>query len=223
MSYKTELHCHTCDFVGIRSAENGAKKARTYIDAGYTTVVLTNHYRPYDPADHGEMVRRFFAAGEIMREAAGDRLTVITGMELKLRENGNDYLVFGMTEELLLGLPGIFDMTIGEFCTWATARGILVIQAHPFRVGSVPADPDLLDGAEIFNVCNPADVNKSAEAWAAEYADSHPDRRFILTSGSDHHKVSHRAAGGIVTESPITDMDELMGVLKSGEYELLRG
>ncbi len=220
MSYKTELHCHTRDHIGSSYAENGAEKAQTYIDAGYTTVVLANHYRPSD-LEHGEMVRKFFRAGELMREAAGDRLTVITGMELAL--GGNDYLVFGMTEEMLLGLPGIFGMPLGEFCKWAHERGGLVIQAHPFRSGSIPADPDLLDGAEIFNTCNPSEANDSAEAWAKEYADAHSDRHFILTSGSDHHKATHRVTGGIETAEPVRDMEHLMDVLRSGKYELLRG
>ncbi len=223
MPYKTELHCHTRDFVGSSYAENGAEKAQTYIDAGYSTVVLTNHYRPYAEEAHADMVRRLFRAGEIMREAAGDRLTVLTGMELNLRESGNDYLVFGMDEDTLLGLPEIFRMSIGEFHRLASERGILVLQAHPFRSGSVPADPDELDGAEIYNTCNSAEANAGAEVWAKEYTDSREDRRFILTSGSDHHKATHIVSGGIETEVPITTMDQLVAVLRNGEYTLLRG
>ncbi len=222
MSFKTELHLHTSDFSPC-ARQNGAEAADFYIDAGYSTVVVANHFTANfsDSGDFVPFVRRFFRAGEIMREAAGDRLTVLTGMELRFKDSINDYLVFGMIEEMLLTLPQIFDMGIGEFHAWAMDHGVLVIQAHPFRLGMKIVDHGCIDGAEVFNGEAGDVANDTAEFWAKRCAFEHPG--FILTSGSDHHRADQPAVGGIETEAPITTMDELCEVLRSGEYTILRG
>lgn len=222
MPYKTELHCHTSDFSPC-AKQNGAEKAQFYIDAGYDTVVVTNHFTANysDSADFEPFVRRFFRAGEIMRDAAADRLNVITGIELRFRDSINDYLVFGMTEEMLLGLSDIFDMGIGNFHAWAMDHDVIVIQAHPFRNGMTVVDHGCLDGAEVYNGEAGDIANSTAKFWAEQCSAKHPG--FIITSGSDHHRADQVPTGGIETEIPITTMDELCTVLRSGEYTLLRG
>lgn len=220
MSYKTELHCHSSDF-SLCSNQTGAEKAELYISAGYTTVALTNHYSWLLPGweDHESFTRRFFRAGEIMREAAGGRLNVITGMELRFRENYNDYLVYGMTEEMLLSMPDIHDLTIAGFYERAGKLGLLVIQAHPFRPGMVVTMPDYLDGVEVYNGTHDrALYNDTALFWAENFK----EKRLIMTSGSDHHNAYHAACGGIETERQIKTAEELVSVLKSGDYRLLR-
>ena len=90
MPYKTELHCHTSEFSRCAS-QSGVDKVQVYIDAGYTSVVVTNHFCSYYPEheNYEKFTRDFFAAADVMREAAGDRLHIITGMELTFSENGN--------------------------------------------------------------------------------------------------------------------------------------
>lgn len=226
MSYKTELHCHSSDFSWC-SNQPGAEKAEYYIEQGYTSVVLTNHFPCYYPAhkEYESFVKSFFEAADVMRNAAGDRLHVLTGMELTFHESGNDYLVYGMTEELLLQIPEIFEMGLRNFFPWADERGLLVIQAHPLRFGIATREPWYLHGIEVYNAAHHSFCNKAAELWVELYNKEYNEdgRRFICTSGSDHHGSHQTACGGIETNSPITTMDELISTLKSGDYKLLRG
>lgn len=226
MSYKTELHCHSSEFSRC-SGQSGADKAEMYIENGYTTVVLTNHFCSYYPEhkDYPAFVRHFFEAAEVMREAAGDRLNVITGMELTFKESGNDYLVYGMTEELLLSIPEIFDMGLQKFFHWADEHGVLVIQAHPLRFGIATRQPWYLHGIEVYNASHDNFCNKAADLWAdlCEREYNYKDVRFIRTSGSDHHSKGQWANAGIETEMEIKDMAQLVDVLRNGEYTLLRG
>ncbi|MBQ7827362.1 MAG: hypothetical protein IJ386_03770 [Clostridia bacterium] len=226
MSYKTELHCHTSEFSRC-SGQSGVDKAEMYIENGYSTVVVTNHFCAYYP-EHKEyetFTRRFFEAADVMREAAKGRLNVLTGMELTFKESGNDYLVYGMTEDMLLEIPEIFDMGLQGFFHWTRERGVLVIQAHPLRFRIATREPWYLDGIEVYNASHDNFCNKAADLWAdlcdREFYDGEP--KFIRTSGSDHHSAGQWANAGIVTESPIKTMDELVNVLRGGEYELLRG
>ncbi len=226
MSYKTELHCHTSEFSRC-SSQSGADKAEMYIKNGYTTVVVTNHFCAYYP-EHKEyetFVRNFFEAADVMRQAAGDRLNVITGMELTFKESGNDYLVYGMTEELLLEIPEIFDMGLQQFFLWAEKHGVLVIQAHPLRFRIATREPWYLHGIEVYNASHDNFCNKAADLWAdlcdREFYDGEP--RYIRTSGSDHHHEGQWANAGIETDFEIKDMAQLVDVLKSGEYTLLKG
>ncbi len=197
-----------------------------YIENGYTTVVLTNHFPATYPewrTDFEPFVRKFFRAGEIMREAAGDRLNIITGMELQLCETNHDYLVYGMTEELVMATPNLFEMPLKEFFPWADERGLLVIQAHPMRFKFGPREPWFLHGIEVYNASHNNICNKAAKLWADLYDKEYntEGRRFIRTSGSDHHRAGQWANAGIETDFEIKDMDTLIETLKSGNYRLL--
>ena len=55
-----------------------------------------------------------------------------------------------------------------------------------------------------------------AEAWAEKYGK-------IKTSGTDHHDPDHQPRGGILTDFPITSEKQLIEVLRSGNYELIKG
>lgn len=225
MSYKTELHCHTSEFSWC-SNQSGADKAEMYIEKGYTTVVVTNHFCPYYPdhKDHEAFVKRYFEAADTMRQAAQGRLNVITGMELTFKESGNDYLVYGMTEEMLLDMPDILDMGHRRFFEWANINGVLLIQAHPLRFGIETNEPWYLHGIEVFNGGHHDFCNKAAEAWADIYDKEFntEGRRFIRTSGSDHHNSDQLIRGGIVTDTEIKNVSELIDTLKSGNYTLIR-
>lgn len=229
MSYKTEMHCHSKEFSWC-SNHAGAEKAEMYIEAGYSTVVLTNHFCPYYPEhkEHDSFVRKFFDAAEVMRSAAGDRLHVLTGMELCFSGCANDYLVYGMTEEKLLGLPNIIYLGLTEFFKWADKNDVLVIQAHPLRPGMTVKNPRYLHGIEVFNGSlgdhHPPHCNDAAAAYADVFDRYNTSGKpLIRTSGSDHHNKGAVVNGGIETDAPICTMDELVAVLRSGEYSLIRG
>lgn len=224
MSYKTELHCHTREVskCGKASAEATVEK---YLSLGYSTVVLTNHFSRFTFDNHRygnltdlswEMKVRFFVSGyERMREVAGDRLNILLGCELRPNKHDCDFLIYGVTEEFLLSVPGLIDMKLADISAAVRSAGLIFGQPHPFRDGTKIAKPELLDAMEVFNGnLGHGNRNEIARLWAEKFD-------LIPTAGGDNHAASD-SCSGIITEAPITTNEELLSVLRSREYELIR-
>lgn len=220
MKYKTELHCHSKDASGCahESAEGIVEKYKKY---GYTTICLTNHFTPFpdmeDPEKWAANVEHKYAAYEKLKALAGDDLNILFGLEFRFVQNSNDYLVFGFDKDYLINHGcDILKMGVHRFTEMARQDGIITIQAHPFRYGMTTTPPDHVDGIEIFNGHPGHNSNNDiAEAWAKKYGK-------IVTSGTDHHDPHHIPDGGIITDVPITSVEQFVNILKSGEYELYR-
>ena len=224
--YKTELHCHTCEASGCAD-ESAALTVEKYIAHGYTTVVLTNHFgaQEFDedePGAYDAMIDRHLKALKLAEEAAAGRINVLMGMELRIKCNNNDYLVFGATEEVLRKSRPMLDMDIWGAHAYLNDHGAIVIHAHPMRTGSVVTDPESVDGYEVYNGHNDQrSRNEMALMWGG-YARA-LRRSVILTSGSDKHDRHHVPDAGIYTDVPITSVRQLVEVLESGKYRLIRG
>ena len=215
--YKTELHAH-CSEVSPCADMSAVQVADRYIAAGYTTLVLTNHYCDYVIDKAGERweekITHYLSGYRIMKEYAGERLNVLLGCELRFTENFNDYLIFGLTEEFLIEHPDLHKMTLKTFSAFAQEHGLLIIQAHPFRNKMTVMDPKLLDGVEAFNGHPGHDSrNAIADAWARRYG-------LRRTSGSDFHHPTSVEAGGILTDVPVTSMEQLTEILRTGNCTL---
>ncbi len=218
MEYKTELHCHSRD-ASACSHESAEGIVEKYTAAGYTTICLTNHFSPasHDEDEWEAKVDKLYRAHEILTAAAGKRLTILMGMELRFHQNSNDYLVFGFDRDYLMNHCDILKMGIGDYIKMARADGLLTIQAHPFRFGMTTVDPKRVDGIEVFNGHPGHNSNNDiAEAWAEKYG-------LIKTSGTDHHDPHHLPVGGILTTAPITTVPQLIEILKNGNYSLIIG
>ena len=219
MEYKTELHCHSRDASGC-SSESAEGIVRKYLEVGYTTVCLTNHFCPDSKDDDDTAweakVDKLYRAYDILTEAADGRLTILMGMELRFSQNSNDYLVFGFDRDYLMTHRDIHRMGIGNYIKMAREDGLLTIQAHPFRTGMTVTDPRRVDGIEVFNG-HPGhnSHNDIAELWASQAG-------VIKTSGTDHHNPDHLPDGGLITDEPICTAEQLISVLKSGNYTLIR-
>ncbi len=218
--FKTELHCHSTDISRCASA-TVSDIIDTYTEAGYSSLVLANHFKTGTMQEQGcrsyaEFVERYVWGYEKLKRAAEGRLNILFGVELRFNENRNDYLLFGATPEFLLGREDMFEMTPASFSSYARECGVLFVQAHPFRNEMEIVNPKYLDGVEVFNgnVGHDSFRNELTEAWADRYS-------LIRTSGSDYHHKKNFADGGISTGSEIKTMDELVSVLRSGEYELI--
>lgn len=154
--YKTELHLHNAAISRCAHTTDEEIVAR-YEQAGYTTLVLTNHFsrssfnaRSY--ASYEDFVHQFWQAGPRLEELSGGRLRVLTAAEVRFDTSNNDYLVFGVTKEMMLENQEMFWCSgLRKFRPFADEQGLLVYQAHPFRDGMTVARPDLLDGIEVFN------------------------------------------------------------------------
>ena len=109
---------------------------------------------------------------------------------------------------------GVLCATNKEPHILATENNMLFIQAHPFRNWMMVIDPRMVDGVEVFNGHFGHDSrNEIANMWAERF-------NLIKTSGTDFHYITSPANGGIFTEEEITDMAQLIEILKSGNYTL---
>lgn len=216
--YKYEMHCHTSQ-VSRCSSFSAGEMAEYYKENGYDGIVITDHYNlhtflnmafssPEKMADH------FLSGYKKALEYADDDFTVLPGMELRFWYNLNDYLVYGISEELLLKSPNLMTFGLEKFYEFAEENGLLVIQAHPFRSVVFPANTAFLHGGEIYN--GKEKSNLRAVRWAEE------NDLKIRLSGSDCHRKEDALRGGIITEKKIRTNEDLINILKNGEYELVK-
>jgi len=219
--FKTELHCHSND-ISQCARVNTTEIINTFVNAGYSTLVLTNHLSKYtmdviSPNDWIGFVDKFYGAYENLKNEAKGKLNILFGAELRFNDNNNDYLVFGLTKEILYEHEDIFDLHAEKFHKLAKENNMLFVQAHPFRNWMMVIDPRMIDGVEVFNGHMGHDSrNDIANAWADKY-------NLIKTSGTDYHYITSPANGGIFTECEITEMTQLVEILKSGNYTLNKG
>ena len=217
MQFKTELHAHTSE-VSPCGHVTAPEVAERFIAEGYSSLVITNHYCDYVinnlSGSWQEKMDYYVYPYHLMKEHAGDRLNVILGCELRFEGSINDYLVYGITEKFLRENPDLHKMNVRTFSSLARENGLLLVQAHPFRNWMQVVPPELLDGMETFNGTPSYDGhNLIANEWASRYG-------LIRTSGSDFHNPDQYGTGGILTSAAIRTSEELVAVLKSGNYTL---
>lgn len=219
--FKTELHCHSKSVSECARVSN-EEIINKYTEAGYTTLVLANHFNLGTQRFHKcensyqDFVTAYIKGYKDLKRDAEGKLTVLLGMELRFTQNINDYLVFGITEEFLRAHDELYLMNPESFSKLARENGFLFIQAHPFRNSMTVTPPHLLDGVEVYNGHKGHDSrNDIAEMWADKFG-------LIKTSGTDFHYNHVPANAGILTEEKIEDMDTLVATLKAGNYELIR-
>ena len=223
-----ELHAHTseCDLAAHAS---GAELVRIYHAAGYSGMVITDHYfatfykwfaDELANKSHREiMARRLKGYYEARNEGARLGFTVLPGAEVRFDRSPygiNDFLVFGCDEEFFLTAPRLNELTSLEELNALLPEHACVVLAHPFRVNMTVMDPTLLFGIEAHNGLTEPFRNQMAEDYAARFGKA-------LTSGSDCHHPTHACKGGIETDRIIRTPRDLTDVLKSGKYGLYRG
>jgi predicted metal-dependent phosphoesterase TrpH len=219
--FKYETHFHTSETspCGRVKAEEAV---RIYQRAGYSGLVVTDHYFGGFFENHPFMSWNkkidLYLAGYRKALAEGQRLglDIHLGMEIRFNENANDYLVYGFDEAFLREQRKLYRLTLKEFRELTTDKGIVTIQAHPFRPCMIPAPPELIDGVEVYNG-NPR--HDSSNHLALQYA---VDNKLKMLSGSDFHQPQDAAKGGILVEDRIKVNDFALVLLQNKISELLR-
>ena len=231
--YKTELHCHSGDVSNCANASAEYIVSR-YVEAGYSTVVLANHFSRHTfggdkqkynkyldlngKSDCWDSMVDFFLEGyHNLRKAAQGKLNVILGMEYQpFKGTNNDYLVHGVTEEWLRGSECILEFSIGEMSEYLHSSGMLLYQAHPFRNDMTVKKPEYFDGYEVYNGHI---FHNSRNGIADMWADLYKKKKI---SGTDFHESRHIPCGGIVTTVPIDSTELLLEILIEEKYELIK-
>ena len=215
--YKIEMHAHS-NPASHCSEIAPERVVELYKEKGYDAIVLTNHFHNIWEKDKKKVIatqledyHRALEAGKRMG------LRVLLGTEVRFNENGNDYLIYGVNEDILSVLFDYLPKGLAAFRKEVPLKNSVFIQAHPFRPHCVIADSALLDGIEVFNL-HPHH-NSNAQA-AMEHAFLHPE--FIFTAGSDfhHEKPGHCASTALLSRTLPTDSFELTALLKSRDYLL---
>ena len=219
MQYKYEMHCHT-KMVSQCGQVEPEEVVRLYKEHGYSGIVVTEHYSPltYGLDSYHKPERRihfYLSSYRKMKEYEDENFKVFLGMELRHYATANDYLIYGVTEEWLLGQSNL--MLLFERSMYKTMHeaGFLVYQAHPFRPFIRRCNPKYVDGIEIYNGKTDRYRNYKALNWAATH-------KKLMISGSDFHEKEHLARGGIITTRPIKDNADLVRILKAQDFEMIR-
>lgn len=220
MEYKYELHAHAKE-VSVCAAIPVKELIEEYKKAGYSGIVLTDHYSPMtfhisELFNKKKAVDHYLRAYREAKQYETEDFTVLLGVELRFYATVNDYLIYGVTEEMLYELPFLLKTYIKKASKLLRERGCLFLQAHPFRKMITRANPEYLDGVEVFNGKASKEENDNALKWAEEIGAQ------VKISGSDCHRKTGVGFGGIITEEPIKSNDDLIRILKSGNYKLIK-
>lgn len=212
--YRIELHSHTNPGSGC-SALTPAELVRIYAEKGYHGVVITNHLEP-DKLLFGKekaiaMHIRDYEAAKTAAEQYG--IAVYLGVELRFKENINDYLIYGVDKHLLNVLYDYVPTDLKTFRNEVSLVNSVILQAHPFRSNMVLAEPSLLDGMECMNM-HPR--HNSAVGLATQYA--YEKKLQIKIAGGDCHGMGDQGLAALRTKVLPKDSFEIAEILKSGDY-----
>ena len=223
--FKTELHAHALPISRCSEFVPEAL-AKVYGKVGVDTLVLTNHFTPsqVDESSKEELTEAYWNCYEDVAQAAEkEGFRAIFAMEIRFRQNSNDYLLYGITKE---DLPFLYDavkdgMDIDEFYRAFHSDRVLIFQAHPYRNGCEPAKSESIDGIEVFNMHPGQNARPSvATAFAKEH-------NLLICGGSDFHCLGWEAGCLLRTkermETPANVVQALQNKAREQDLEKILG
>ena len=197
--------------------------ARACREAGYTLIVITDHFfnanigceRDLPWEDKVEYLTRGYRAAK----GEGDRigLKVLFGWETF--NAGPEFLTYGLGTDFLLDNPDIADITAGEYLQRVKAANGFVIHAHPFR--KAPYIPEFIPdwaSVEAFEVYNAGNKDREYDRLAFEMAKEHG---LIMTAGSDAHSTDKVRGGAMEFDGDISTSGELIAAIRSRAGRLI--
>ena len=212
--FRTELHAHTSPASPCGDFTPDEVVAK-YAALSYNSIVITNHFYPNIRFrdDKEKCIAEYLKDYDAAVKAGAERgINVILGCELRFCESFNDYLLFGITPESLDFAFDYIDKGLEQFSKAFRSNDTVIVQAHPYRDGCVPAPPELLDGVEVFNL-HPG--HNSRVGVTAKFAKEY---NLIATSGTDFHHEGHEGMTALLTAEEMKTSADIARVLKSGDY-----
>ena len=215
--YETHLHTRESSACGVSKGREYAKK---YLDLGYTGIIVTDHFFRGNCAVDQRLpwetwVHKFCLGYENAREEGARRgLDVFFGWEETF--DGDDYLVYGLDKEWLLGHPEAAYWTRKEQFQEVRRYGGCVVQAHPFRqhshIHSIHLSTGCVDAVEAANAGND-DLSYDALAWAYAKKLGLP-----VTAGSDIHYAEDVRSGvvlGVYMEKRMETIGDYVAAIRN--------
>lgn len=213
--YETHLHTSEGSICGVVPA---AEMVRKFKEAGYTGVVITDHFfwgnttvdrdLPWD-----QWVENF-CKGYENAKAEGDKIGLQVFFGWESGYQGTEFLIYGLDKRWLLAHPEIRDCSIDEQYKLVHNAGGIVIQAHPFRVEpyikEVRLFPDCVDGVEAINATHssPQSVSHKHPEWNEQALFYAKEKNLPITAGSDQHRPA-MIGGGMVFSRKMEDIHDL--------------
>ena len=212
--WRIELHAHT-NPVSSCSEFVPEELVRTYWDRGFHGMVLTNHMALGRLSDSKDRTLKMYMEDYERAQKAGEKLgfSVYLGVELCFKGSANDYLVYGLDEDLLGTCYDYLDKGVAAFRAEVDLKNSVFLQAHPFRNGMTLCQPELLDGIECLNL-HPNHNSRVALATRYGYEQDFP----IKIAGSDCHHPGQEALTALRTRAMPGDSFEVARILKQGDY-----
>jgi hypothetical protein len=210
-----ETHCHTaetspCGVLSAAGVVDGLKAA------GYAGTFITDHF-----------YSRFFERGAMAalpwREKAEKYLTgyraaktrgdevgvkVFLGLEVQPEDSPFEFLVYGPDERFIIEQGPFYRLNTPDFYALMHENGFLVFQAHPYRFGLSPENPEWFDGIEIVNA-QPRGISRNK--LALKFAQ---DNDIMVIAGGDVHLLCDIGRSGIMLPEDIGSVADFLAFYK---------
>ena len=223
--YWYETHMHTKE-ASACAGSTGEEMARAYAAAGYTGIIITDHFFYGNTAVDRSLpwedwVERF-CLGYEHAKAEGDKLGLQVFIGWESGYQGTEFFIYGPDKKWLLEHPQIRDATIPEQFELVHQGGGIVVHAHPFREASYISEirlfPEYVDGVEGVNATHSSTrktipLHPEYNECAINYAREHG---LPLTGGSDQHNTE-MIMGGMVFARKLIDIRDFAGAVIAGE------
>lgn len=219
---------HTSEVSGCASV-SGSHSPVIFKNGGYDLICVTDHYKyttfwEYNDTGDPSWEKRaeHFLSGYRAARAVGSKigLTVLLGAEICFDCSPNDYLVYGLTEEMIYDYPELYRWSVEDFSAFAKKKGLFFAQAHPFRnPRMIRTSPSLLDGAEAVNThdtvhCTPEADKRRAIEWVRENS-------LIPLIGQDFHDPENILGAKTALFGEVRDPATLVKKLLAKEFEII--
>ncbi len=230
--YAYETHLHTAE-ASKCARSTGAEMARAHKEAGYTGIIVTDHFFYGNTAIDRNLpwtdwVERFCLGYEHAKEE-GDRIGLQVFFGWEANYQGTEFLINGLSKEWLLKHPEIVDCTIQEQFDMVHEAGGMVVHCHPYReepyIPEVRLFPEYTDAVETVNATHSSRFSKAHndpefDVKALAYAEKYG---FPQTAGSDVHSTEV-LCGGIAFSRKLSDSkDYIKAIMGREERVLLTG
>ena len=213
MPYLYETHMHTC-LASACGVSTGKEHARFYKEAGYTGIIMTDHFFGGNTAVNKELpweerIDLFWRGYEDAKEE-GDRIGLDVFFGLEQNHAGDEYLIYGLSKEYMKAHPEMEHWTRRQQLEEVHKAGGCVIQAHPFRIRGymerIRVGTAFCDGIEAANRGDePLD---DARAYRMGRA-----MNLVMTAGSDNHHSPVPDPYGVELEKRLTTIEDYVRII----------